>query len=361
MKITNRLIIKTLVLFLTLLTFSCQNVENDFSDFKYTTTYFAWQYPVRTLVLGESLYYDNTNDLNHRFEIKASVGGLYKNNQNRRVTFEVDQTLVDGLYLWDGTDTVKVAMLPNNYYNALNTNDLLIPSGSFNGGITIQLTDAFFADPYSCEKKYVLPLRIINSQTDSILKGKPQQSALPSIISSVAQKWGIDPRINTDWMILPRNFTIFAINYVNKFHGKYLKRGVETNESIVPNQTKGYGWENGYIEKSTYVPLLKTISLNKLLYADMLAISKLNFRAILEVNGNVVSITSESANASVQVNGTGVFTNDKEKWGGKKRMAFYLDYSVTNSLTNKSYKIKDTLVIRDNAVSVQEFTPIVKL
>jgi hypothetical protein len=252
-------------------------------------------------------------------------------------------------------------MLPANYYNAITATSFIIPSGSFNGGITIQLTDAFFADSLSYSKKYVLPLRLLNAETDSILKGKPQQAALPSIIPSVAAKWGIDPRVSSNWMIVPQNFTIFVINYVNKYNGTYLKRGVEVNQSVTPNVTKGYGWENLYIEKSTYLPLLSTLSLNKLLYADMTAVSKMGFRAILSVNDNAVTIQSESPTSAVQVTGTGSFSTDKEEWGGKKRMAFYLNYQVTNSATTMSYSVKDTLVFRDNAVAVSTFAPIVKL
>ena len=332
-----------------------------FPDFTYSTTYFPWQYPVRTLVLGESLYYDNTNDINHRFEIKASVGGMYANTKNRKVDFEVDPTLVDGLYFFNGTDTVKLQLLPANYYNAITATNFIIPSGSFNGGITVQLTDAFFADTLSYSKKYVLPLHILSSETDSILKGKPQQAALPSKTPSVAAKWGVDPRVSSDWMIVPQNFTIFVVNYVNKYHGTYLKRGVEVNQSVTPNVSKGYGWENLYVEKTTYLPLLSTLGLNKLLYADVTAVSKVAFKAILSLNGSDVTIQSASPASSVQVTGTGSFSTDKEQWGGKKRMAFYLNYQVTNSATSKSYNVKDTLVIRDNAVTVNTIAPIVKL
>lgn len=361
MKISRNIIQVGLIILICLTITSCQNQEQVFSDFTYTTTYFPWQYPVRTLVLGESLYYDNTNDINHRFEPMACVGGMYANTKNRKVGFEVDPTLVDGLCFFNGTDTVKLQMLPSNYYNAITATSFIIPSGSFNGGITVQLTDAFFADSLSYSEKYVLPLRILNAQTDSILKGKPQQAALSSIIPSVAAKWGIDPRVSSDWMIVPQNFTIFVINYVNKYHGTYLKRGVEVNQSVTPNISIGYGWENLYIEKTTFLPLLSTLALNKLLYADVTAVSKVGFRAILSVSGSAVTVQSESPTSAVQVTGTGSFSTDIEEWGGKKRMAFYLNYQVTNSATSKSYNVKDTLVIRDNAVAVNTFVPIIKL
>jgi len=360
MKISRKNISIGFISALVLTSFSCQNQENEFDDYYYSTTYFGWQYPVRTLVLGESLYYDNTNDINHRFVIKASIGGMYENTQNRDVEFELDNSLVEGLYLVNGTDTIKVEVLPSNYYNAIESNHFTIPKGSFNGGVTIQLTDAFFADPLSCTKKYVLPLRILNAETDSILAGRAIESAMPSVFTPVAQKWGVDPRVSSNWDKKPQNFTIYAINYVNKYHGSYLRRGAETDESVTPNQVKGYGWENKYIEKTNFIPKLSTLALNKLLYADMLAVSKLDFRAILTVNDNNVTISSELPTSNVQVTGTGSFSTDKEAWGNKKRIAFYLDYRVTNSLDNKSYHVKDTLVFRDNGVTVDVFAPVFK-
>ena len=47
---------------------SCQNQEIDFPDFDYTTGYFPYQYPIRTIILGDYIY-DNSNDNNHEFVI----------------------------------------------------------------------------------------------------------------------------------------------------------------------------------------------------------------------------------------------------------------------------------------------------
>ena len=44
---------------------SCYNSEHEFPDFEGgTTAYFAYQFPVRTLVLGNDIY-DNTLDNEH--------------------------------------------------------------------------------------------------------------------------------------------------------------------------------------------------------------------------------------------------------------------------------------------------------
>lgn len=341
-----------------LLITSCQNEPVTFENNAYTTTYFPWQYPVRILVLGETPYYDNTNDLKHQFEIDASMGGVYTNTKNINVGYEIDPSLVDSLTALIGSNTVRLRMLPSNYYELV-TSSMVIPKGSFNGGITLKLTDAFFNDPLSYTTKYVLPLRIKSSQTDSILMGKPTSSATTSLISSIAGKWGIDPRIDLNWEIVPKNFTIFGIKYVNKYHGSYLRRGTQQDVTIGSTElAQGYGWEKQYIEYTPYIPELTTISLNKLLYNDKLALTNLNFRAILQVDSDMVTISKDPTSPS-NVTGYGKFVSGIEEWGGKKRIAFYLNYNVTNPLDNTVYSVKDTLVFRDNAVALETFTPII--
>lgn len=330
---------------------SCQNEPNGFEDFDYTTTYFAWQYPVRTLVLGSESYYDNTNDLLHQFEIKASMGGAYTNKKDVNVEFEIDPSLLDSLAYFDGVSNVKLKMLPTNYYEPINSNKMIIKAGSFNGGVLIKLTDAFFNDPLSGTNCYVLPLRIIKSDTDSVLTGKRSQSAQTSSIPSIAQKWSVDPRINANWVIKPKNYTVFTIKYTNKYHGIYLKRGVENSKS--------YGWEKKYVEYTPYTPKLKTVSLSKLLYDDRLALSAIKFSANLTINpDNTVEISKNSSSVS-DISGTGRFVSGIEKWGGKNRDAFYLNYSVTDPVTSKIYSVRDTLVFRDNAVAVEELLPVI--
>jgi len=353
--------IKILIgIFSTIIVSSCQNDTNSFDNFNYTATYFGWQYPVRTLVLGESLYYDNTNDLNHQFEINASMGGVYKNTKNINVGFEIDNGLADSLAVKIGNDTVRMKILPTNYYEPITATSIIIPVGSFNGGIKIQLTDAFFNDPLACTNKYVLALRIKSADTDSILKGIASSSALVSKIPSIAANWGIDPRVSANWSVKPKNYTIYAIKYVNKFHGVYLRRGVQQDVSVgVSAPALGYGWEKNYIEYTSFLPKLTTVSMSKLLYSDKLALAAVNFKALIEVSSNNSVTISKDPTSTTNIVGTGKYVVGLEQWGGKKRNAFYLDYTVTNPADSKTYSVKDTLVIRDNAVAVEEFSPII--
>ncbi len=71
---------------------------------------------------------------------------------------------------------------------------------------------------------------------------------------------------------------------------------------------------------------------------------------------NSVTITKDPK-STVNISGNGKYVTGVEEWGGKKRGAFYLNYTVNDPSTNKSYSVLDTLVIRDNAVAVETYIP----
>ena len=98
----------------------------------------------------------------------------------------------------------------------VSSSKLLIPSGSFDGNVEVQLKDAFFNDPKAIKATYVVPLRIKSSNdVDSILQGKKSVN-------------NPDPRIAGNWITVPKNYTMFAVKYINQYHGKYLHRGAST-------------------------------------------------------------------------------------------------------------------------------------
>src|ERR1043165_1330826 len=68
------------------------NKKWSFPDYKYTTVYFPYQSPVRTLVLGEDLY-DNTLDNQHKFSIMATMGGVYENKKDITIAVSIDNSL----------------------------------------------------------------------------------------------------------------------------------------------------------------------------------------------------------------------------------------------------------------------------
>ncbi|MGC4233505.1 MAG: DUF5627 domain-containing protein [Niabella sp.] len=326
---------------------ACQNKDIDFPDFEYTTTYFPYQYPVRTLVLGD-YYFDNENDNNRKFAISATMGGVYENKEDRLVDFVIDESLVENMYIGNN----RILPLPSQYYQLSNNSRIVIPKGQLSGSVYVQLTEAFFNDPNALGPDgtvYVVPVRITNSTTDSVLLGK----------AAVANP---DYRISSDWDIVPKNYTLFGINYINEYHGNYLLRGKSTQEKIgggASAETTVYRTRD--VETDRVIGV-STIARNTVTYTKEVPRSTTqspgNFTMRITFDGDGNGQISTNPGSSFPVAGTAKFMKDSESWGGKARAAIYLDYTVDDGTYLNT--AKDTLVFRDKGVYFQEFTPTYK-
>src|SRR5690606_1639696 len=98
---------------LAIITGCTKNSDIDHPDFDYQSVYFAYQYPVRTVVLGEDLNIDNSLDNEHKVEIKATIGGTRKNKNNVIINVNTDNSLLNDLYFSTGG---KIQPMPSNYY-----------------------------------------------------------------------------------------------------------------------------------------------------------------------------------------------------------------------------------------------------
>ena len=99
---------------------SCYNADKDFPDYEEgTTAYFAYQYPIRTLVLGNDIY-DNTLDNEHKCRIWATMGGAY-GGRNAVADIIVEDTLCNDLWFVDagGNASYRVTPLPSTHYQLL--------------------------------------------------------------------------------------------------------------------------------------------------------------------------------------------------------------------------------------------------
>jgi hypothetical protein len=324
------------------------NKDWEFPDYKYTTVYFPYQSPVRTLVLGEDVF-DNTLDNQHKFVVTATMGGVYENKKDVVLGIAVDPNL--GAKLKFGTATGdSVYVMPSSYYSLPKDMKIVIPKGSFMGGMEVQLTDAFFQDPKAIKTTYVLPLKITSvSNADSILSGR-------------SDKASPDPRRPGDWVVAPKNFTLYAVKYINPLHGFYLRRGV--------TEVKGTGGNTAldttiiyhaqYVEKDQVVNLVTTaldevsLSLNT---RNKGSSTNVPFQAMLKFNnqGNI-SIGTPAA-ATYSVSGTGTIVKKGDMWGEEKRDVLYLKYQVNFGTTTHSFT--DTVVLRDRGVKMETFTPFV--
>ncbi|WP_396600609.1 DUF5627 domain-containing protein [Algibacter sp. R77976] len=368
---------------------ACENQENEFDDFGSTSVYFPFQTPVRTLIQGKYDLGYNDNDNNGRFEIGVVMSGVYNNNKNRRVYFELAPELIDPSQL-AGVESVNVKVLPASYYTIEQESPVTIPSGSTKGRIPVQLTDAFFDDPlaFVAEKdsvNYVLPLRITDyEELDSLLTG------VPAVDSPIKIR-------ETDWQTQaqPKDYTLFGIKFMNKYQGIYLRRGEDAasgaNETVTvfesgdPTVTVSEEIEGSTVYRSEFVvgdellpvstagrkSAIATIDVRR---PGIATNNKLSL--LLTFNDNEeITVTNADPASTVAVTGSGKFVEDGDEWGGETRDVIYLDFeyretqvevtenrffgrliSTETATFDLLHTVKDTLVIRDRDVKFEEFT-----
>ncbi|MGV8094984.1 MAG: DUF5627 domain-containing protein [Mangrovibacterium sp.] len=239
-------------------------------------------------------------------------------------------------------------LFPQSYYTLSNNSELIIPKGEIFGTIEVQLTPAFFEDTLTIGTKYVIPLKILSSTTDSVLHGK-------------TSKDDPDPRVAADWTTVPKDFTLFGIKYVNEYHGKYLLRGASVIKDANGNIIETIRYRQKYVEDDPVV-LVKTYRMNAVTYSNSIrrtaggSPGSFEMKLTFDATGNG-TISNTYNFKEFLVTGTGKFVKNAEKWGDKPRHAIYLDYKI--QVETETHEIKDTLVFRDKAVVFEEFVPTV--
>ena len=321
--------------------FSCKNKDITFPDFDYQSGYFPYQFPVRTLVLGDYIY-DNANDNAHKFVISVALGGLYENTKDRKFTFAVDNTLCNNILFVAKGDPIKA--LPTNYYTLSSPDQIVIPAGTYNGGVTVQLTDAFFNDPLAIKNTYVVPLRLKSSaDVDTILSGNSSNPAA-------------DPRIASQWNVAPKNFTMFAVKYINEYHGNYFHYGSNKVKDASGAEVETTTYSQTYVENNP-VALLTTTGRYQVTFPTSFRSNKVTgaYSLVLTFNGTKCTVTAPTG-SSYSITGTGEFLTKKYSWGNKDRDGITLSYKVSSG--SYSYEATETLVARDRAVIMEVYTPV---
>ncbi len=333
---------KRILLILTILSglTACNNFNIEHPDFEYTSGYFPYQFPVRTLVLGDYIY-DNSNDNAHKFIISVAMGGVYENTMNREFDIEVDESLCNDILFGANGDTIH--MMPSNYFTLSSNSKIVIPAGKMNGGIEVQLTDAFFNDPLAIKLGYVVPVRLKGSaDVDTILSGS---STNPNA----------DIRIASQWAVAPKNFTMFAVKYINEYHGTYFHYGASKVKDNGGNELESKTYSEKYVENNPTAKLVTTgrnqVSLTTSLNSDVMTGE---ITMLLNFSGDKCTITGAEG-AAYTVSGTGEFKSKAYSWGNKERDGIVLDFTV--SIDDQTYEASDVFVIRDRGVVMEIYSP----
>lgn len=333
------------VILFSLILVSCENQDWEYQDFDYTSTYFPYQTPARVLILGDYDQGYNENDNNHRFQIGAVLAGVYSNSEERSVYFEVDETLLDNVS--------NVVALPQNYYSIETTSPVIIEIGSTKAVIDVQLTDDFFNDSLSIvtdkdSVNYVIPLRIMNV------------TGIDSVLSGLSADGVVDPiRTNlSDWEILPKDYTLFGIKFINEYHGNYLRRGIDYMVNDV-NEESQTVYHADFVEQDELVRLASSdrnsvLLINRVRRDTLDSPGELFLNLEFDETGNC--IVSSTEGSLFDVMGTGSFKKETEMWGGKTRNAIYLEYTYLDNINSETHHVFDTLVVRDRDVVFEAFT-----
>ncbi len=346
---------------------SCYNADKDFPDYEGgTTAYFAYQFPVRTVILGNDIY-DNTLDNQHKIQIWSTMGGAY-GGRDAYVDIAVDETLCDNLFFTDegGNADEPVRPMPKEYYTLL---DSKIPyNGDSRGYVEVQLTDAFFNDPKAIENTYVIPLVMTGQKGfDHILTGTPREGLTPS-------------RTNTeDWEILAKDYVLYCVRYMNPWQAKYIRRGVDNvTEKGVTTQVvrKDFSLVNSDLEHYKENPVnqndevcgIHTKNMTQAIFPVSFKTSgaSISCNLILTFNGNQCTISTDDEN--VTATGSGEFiekgtakTEYKDyQWGSNngqpvQRDILRLAYDVKFDNKNIQVSTTDTLVVQTRESNKKEF------
>ena len=346
---------------------SCYNADQEFPDYEGgTTAYFAYQYPVRTLVLGNDIY-DNTLDNEHKCRIWSTMGGAY-GGRDASVDFVVDESLCDNLWFVDegGNASYRVTPLKKEYYTLLD--NALRYNGDVRGYVEVQFTDAFFNDEHAIENYYVIPLRMTQANgIDHILTGTPHV--------------GFDPvRTNLDeWNILPKDYVLYCVKYMNPWQGKYIRRGVDkvTEKGVTKEIVrKDMSMVSTDLEHYTENPVNQNDEICGITTKNMTqAIFPVSFKTsgasiacnlILTFNGNTCTISTDDEN--VTATGSGEFiTKGTERaeykdyqWGSNngepvQRDILRLAYDVKFNDKDIQVSTADTLVVQTRESNKREF------
>ena len=303
---------------------ACENGDQTFDDYEGgTTAYFAYQSPVRTIVLGDDEY-DTTLDKAHKLKILATFGGSY-NGRNATVNVAVDNSLCDNLTFADGT---QVKAMPKEYYQLSTT--AFNFNGGMQGGTEVQLTDDFFKDPDAVKNTYVIPLVMQN------------QTGFDRIATGTLKEGKTGSRTNASiWETAPRDYVMYCVKYQNKYSGWWLTNHNTSTENI---------------EKASQVQIT-TRTLNSSVYTvEFQEGSNILKADLLLTFDDKENCTITSLTDGVTATGSGSWAdNGIHSWNNKDRDLMELNAEITFAGGVKK-NLNEKLVWWRSGVSKEEFS-----
>ena len=297
---------KSILFLASVLLFATGCYEDYVKDFDQTGVFVAYQYNMRTFVLDEG----------EQFKFTVALGGVMKNNENRKVSLVMDPSLLDGaldnmkntnMVAYEGVATAfnessitALTELPSSYYTIDGMDGLTIRKNWHTASIVLKATDEMRKDPNVFGPYYAVAFRITKADADEIVDGK--------------------------------DYGVVAVKCENRFYGNWSHSCAidekSPSGSVVGSRYIGYESTDANAYTLTTIDG-ESLTCNKV--AGELRDMTLTF------NGNDIEISSADG-----VTGTGRFNGDKLLQNRK----LYLEYSFTNEAGN-TVSVKDTLSFRN--------------
>lgn len=296
----------TILLFAATLLTGCY--EDYVRDFDHSGVYFAYQYDLRTFVIGEG----------GAFNVTVALGGVMQNDRDLSVKLAIDNMLVDaaayqGMLGATGVsgDYVGTALrnagitslepLPAADFTITGLDGLTIASGRHTGSVTIHATEALFSDPKAFKPSYAIGVKILSSDADEVVEG--------------------------------RDFEVIAVRCENRFYGNWSHHGTLTTYDENGKETRKTREVGTLADDSVYA--LTTENASTLYCSKMTGLSggmRLSF------DGDKITVTSGNGT----VTGTGRFNGAKLL----QDRELYLEYDIPFDSGGRQ-NVRDTLCFRN--------------
>ena len=300
---------------LLILSVALTSCYNDYiKDYDYSAVYFAYQFDVRSLVVGEGM----------KVDIGATLGGIMVNGIDRNVNFKLDNTLITADMLTKmqaSTEPhIKAAVslvttllpLPANYYTLSNTGTMVIKANQHSGTVRLTVDSTrFLSDPATIRSTYVLPFYITTADADSIIE--------------------------------PKRYNVVGIKYENMLFGNYLHGGVTTVKDATGTTIQTTAYVTAVNQTSTQIWTLTTAAPNAVVsngYSNQTSTTRQELK--LTLNGTDITVgTATGATNTYQANGASTYNNAKLL---QNRMIL-LNYKYV--VGTDTYYCQDTLTFRN--------------
>lgn len=303
-------------------------------DYDYSAAYVAYQYDLRTFVIGEGM----------KFNFTVAFAGSVENSRDRAVEVAIDDDLVTGdLSVFSGSQDVEsftaldgllgkapfgllsqsyvtkevtaqnlsaMTPLPAAYYNVSDMENLTIKKGRHTTTVTISATDEILGDDKSLQPYYALGFKILKADVDSLLTEK--------------------------------SFEIIAIKCEHKFWGNWYHGG----KTVVKDNASGQiVSENEYVlelpQSDADVYALATVA------ADAVVTNKIGLETgslKLTFNGDQIQVESADGSKTIEP-----IADKPSRFNGARLLQdrrLFLNYSYNNGDGTTTF-ITDTLMFRN--------------